>query len=103
MTVRHVVMFRRRPDVAEQRALEDELTRRLDALGPGLAGLESWRLAANEHDRPLCWDYVLEADLADADALAAYLAHPEHEALLPELRNYFELAVVDYDPRRSRG
>ena len=58
---------------------------------------------ANEHDRPLCWDYLLDADLADAEALAAYLAHPPHQALLPELRAYFELAVVDYDADQSRG
>ena len=101
MTVRHLVMFRRRPDVTEDRELEDGLTGRLDALGSGLAGVESWRLAANEHDRPLCWDYVLEAELTDEAALAAYLSHAEHQTLLPELRAYFELAVVDYDPRRS--
>jgi hypothetical protein len=101
MTVRHLVMLRRRPDVAEEQALEDDLTGRLDALGSHVPGIETWLLAANEHDRPLCWDYVLEADLADRPALAAYLAHPLHQALLPELRAYFELAVVDYDPGRS--
>ena len=39
---------------------------------------------------------MLEADLTDDAALATYLAHPEHQALLPDLRAYFELAVVDY-------
>ena len=102
MTVRHLVMLRRRPDVAEAPALEDGLTSRLDALGSEVPGIEKWLLAANEHDRPLCWDYVLEAELVDDAALAAYLAHPLHRALLPDLRAYFELAVVDYDPRSPR-
>jgi hypothetical protein len=100
MTVRHLVMLRRRPDVAEEPSQAEGLTRRLDALGTEVPGIERWLLAANEHDRPLCWDYVLEAELADITALAAYLSHPLHRALLPELRSYFELAVVDYDPRR---
>lgn len=97
MTFRHLVMFRRLAGVPEDRATQVDLTARLDALGAAIAGVESWRLAANEHDRPLCWDYVLEAELTDDAALAAYLAHPAHQALLPELRAYFELAVVDYD------
>ena len=103
MTVRHVVMLRRRADVAEQLAQETDLTARLTGLGAEVPGIERWSFAANEHDRPLCWDYLLEAELADAAALAAYLAHPLHQALLPELRAYFELAVVDYDPRRTDG
>ena len=102
MTVRHVVMLRRLRDVVPDRAVEQDLTSRLSGLAAHVPGLESWQLAANEHDRPLCWDYLLDADLADADALAAYLAHPLHQALLPDLRAYFELAVVDYDPRSPR-
>jgi Stress responsive A/B Barrel Domain len=103
MTVRHVVMLRRRSDVAADVSAEQELTSRLDALSDEVPGLDSWLLAANEHDRPLCWDYLLEAELVDGDALAAYLVHPSHQALLPELRAYFELAVVDYDPDQHRG
>jgi len=101
MTIRHVVMLRRRPEVAEQRALETDLTTRLTGLGTEVPGVDQWSFVSNEHDRPLCWDYLLEAELADAAALTAYLAHPLHQALLPELRAYFELAVVDYDPRRT--
>lgn len=101
MTVRHVVMLRRRSDVIEEPVLAEGLTSRLDALGSQVPGIESWLLAANEHDRPLCWDYVLEAEVVDDTALAAYLSHPLHRALLPELRSYFELAVVDYDTRRA--
>lgn len=99
MTTRHLVMLRRRSDVAEDPALAESLTRRLDALGSQVPGIERWLLATNEHDRPACWDYVLESELADDAALAAYLGHPLHQALLPDLRAYFELAVVDYDPR----
>lgn len=95
MAIRHVVMLRRLPGVSAEEA--SDLTGRLDALGSQVAGLSQWRLVANEHDRPLCWDHLLDAELEDADALAAYLGHPAHQALLPDLRAHFELAVVDYD------
>ena len=54
MTVRHVVMFRRRPDVA----CSPTHSRRIwwfgsTTLGSDDPGIETWRLAANEHDRPL--------------------------------------------------
>ncbi len=75
---------------------------RLGTLGSDVPGIQHWQLVRNEHDRPLTWDYLLEADLSDADALAAYLAHPSHQTLLPALRSYFELAVVDYDPHEAR-
>ena len=103
MSVRHVVMLRRRADVTADEATERDLASRLDALGDQIPGLGGWLLAENEHDRPLCWDYLLDAELADAEALAAYLGHPLHQALLPELRAYFELAVVDYDASQSGG
>lgn len=96
MTTRHLVMFRRLADVPADHAREADLLTRLGALGDSIAGIETWRLAANEHDRPVCWDHVLEADLTDDAALATYLAHPEHQALLPDLRAYFDMAVVDY-------
>ena len=96
MTTRHLVMFRRLADIPADPAHAADLLSRLDALGSTIAGVEAWRLTANEHDRPICWDHVLDAELADDAALAAYLAHPEHQALLPELAAYFEMAVVDY-------
>jgi len=102
MTVRHVVMLRRLPDVVAEESVERDLTTRLAGLGTDVPGIERWRFAANEHHRPLCWDYLLDAELGDADCLAAYLGHPAHRELLPDLRAYFELAVVDYDPGRTR-
>ncbi len=96
MTVHHVVMMRRHEDLSPDPATEQGLVRRLEALGDGLPGVEGWSVAADQQRRPLCWDYLLDARLSDVEALASYLAHPLHQALLPELRAYFELAVVDH-------
>ncbi len=94
--LRHIVLFRRKPDVAPDTMLEDRLAARMTALGAEIPAIATWRFARNEMDRPICWDYVLESEVADADALNAYLFHPLHQALVADLKPYFEWAAVDY-------
>jgi hypothetical protein len=96
MTMRHIVMFRRKADVARDAALEEALVNRMAALGAQIPAVQHWKFAANELDRPICWGYVLEAEVADAKALDAYLLHPLHQALVTDLKPYFEWAAVDY-------
>lgn len=96
MLMRHIVIFRRKADVGKNTALEKALTGRMAALGANIPAIRSWRFAANELDRPICWDYVLEAEVADAKALDDYLFHPLHQALVADLKPYFEWAAVDY-------
>jgi hypothetical protein len=92
----HIVMFRRRADVPADAALESALIARMDALGSQIEGIRGWHLAANELVRPVSWDYVLESAVEDETALNAYLFHPLHQALIAELKPYFEWAAVDY-------
>ena len=94
--LRHVVLFRRKRDVAPDASLETALTARMAALGAEIAAITFWRFARNEMDRPICWDYVLESEVADAAALDTYLFHPLHQALVADLKPYFEWAAMDY-------
>lgn len=92
----HIVLFRRKPDVAADSVLEQSLVARMDALGSRIEVIRDWRLSANELVRPISWTYVLESSFDDAEALDAYLFHPLHQALIADLRTYFEWAAVDY-------
>nr|WP_315595248.1 Dabb family protein [uncultured Cupriavidus sp.] len=94
--LRHIVLFRRKPDVAPDPARETALAARMTALGAEIPAITFWRVARNEMDRAICWDYVLESEVADAAALDAYLFHPLHQALVADLKPYFEWAAVDY-------
>ena len=91
----HIVMFRRKPDVVANTGLEASLVERMDALGTQIAGIRGWRLSTNELDRPICWGYVLESRFDDASALNEYLFHPLHQALIADLKPWFEGAAVD--------
>lgn len=94
--LRHIVLFRRKADVANDPLLEAALTERMLALGAQIGVIRTWVFRANELQRPICWDYVLESEVDDAQALDAYLFHPLHQALVADLRPYFEWAAVDY-------
>ncbi len=94
--LRHIVLFRRRQEVPKDEALEAALVARMAALGTEIPVINHWTVAANELVRPICWDYVLESEVADAEALNAYLFHPLHQALVADLKPYFEWAAVDY-------
>lgn len=94
--MRHIVLFRRRADVAKDESLEHALADRMEALGAQIPVIQKWVFAANELARPICWDYVLESEVADAKALDEYLFHPLHQALVADLKPYFEWAAADY-------
>ena len=92
----HIVMFRRKADVAANAGLETALVERMDALGTQITGIRGWKLSSNELERPICWGYVLESQFDDTSALNEYLFHPLHQALIADLKPYFEWAAVDY-------
>lgn len=94
--MRHIVMFRRLPGVDPQPELEAGLVAQMRGLREKIDFIRDWRVAANELDRPICWDYILESSFDDADGVARYLPHPAHQALVTDLKQYFEWVAVDY-------
>ncbi|MFJ4256346.1 Dabb family protein [Pseudomonas monteilii] len=94
--MRHVVMFRRLSEVPAQPTLEAALVERMRGLPERIDFIRDWHVAANELERPICWDYLLDSSFDDAAAVERYLPHPEHQALVKELKHYFEWVAVDY-------
>lgn len=94
--MRHIVMFRRLPGLAAEPSLEAELVERMRTLPEQIDFIRDWRVEANELERPICWDYLIDSGFDDAEAVARYLPHPAHQALVKDLKLYFEWAAVDY-------
>lgn len=101
--MKHVVMFRRHPHVEKNASWEQTLVARMRGLNQEIDFIRDWRVSANELDRPICWDYLLESVFDDADAVARYLPHPAHQALIADLKTYFEWVAVDYSMQPSNG
>ena len=94
--MRHIVLFRRQLNVLADPKLEQALVERMDALGKQIPGIRNWIFRKNEVARPICWDYVLDSAVDDVKALNDYLFHPLHQALVADLKVYFEWVAVDY-------
>ncbi len=94
--LKHIVLFRRKADVAENENLEASLVGNLASLGGQVPGIVHFRVAANELEGPIGWDYILESRFKDAAALQAYLKHPLHRTAVKEATPYFDWASVDY-------
>jgi hypothetical protein len=94
--MRHIVMFRRLFGVTANPELEQQLVQRMHQLPEQIDFIRGWTVAANELDRPICWDYVLDSSFDDAEAVERYLPHPAHQALVMDLKQYFEWVAVDY-------
>lgn len=100
--MKHIVMFRRLPSVAKNIELEKHLVQWMNDLREDIDFARSWKVSANELERPICWDYLLETTFDDAEAVNRYLPHPAHAALVTELKKYFEWAAVDYTEADTR-
>lgn len=94
--LKHIVLFRRKADVAEDESLESSLVGKLAGLGSQVPGILHYRIAANELSGPIGWDYVLESNFQDAAALQSYLKHPLHRSAVKEAAPYFDWASVDF-------
>jgi hypothetical protein len=94
--MKHIVMFRKLPGIPRQRDLEEHLVARMMALNAEISFVREWRVSANELDRPICWDYVLESSFDNPDDLERYLPHPAHVSLIQALKTYFEWVACDY-------
>jgi hypothetical protein len=94
--LRHVVVFKKKPDTSEETVRE--IMRRLEALQgqiPGLTSITCHRGLPSE--RPVVWTFLLDSTLERADQLQGYLEHPAHVAVNEWMSPFLESrAVIDY-------
>ncbi len=79
MMLRHIVMWRFKPGVDRDAAFAS-VKRELEALAGRIPGLLRLDVARDLGLDARPCDIVLDADFADAAALANYQAHPLHQA-----------------------
>lgn len=92
--VDHVVLYRLRPgtDAAQIAAVERLLRGLVDAI-PGVLGFRSGpNVGPPGYTEGYDWGFVME--LVDLAARDAYLAHPAHVAILPDVEAISEAVLV---------
>lgn len=99
--IRHIVMFKMKPESHGKTALENalEAKERAEKLIDLVPTLDKLEVCINtEKASPDNYEFALVCDFADIDALNAYQVHPEHVAFGQFINPRRELrACIDYE------
>ena len=83
--IKHIVMWKLKDHAegADRLANAREMKRRLDACAALVPGIHAFEVSLAQPGLEATYDVVLYSEFADRGALAAYAAHPTHQALMP--------------------
>jgi heme-degrading monooxygenase HmoA len=83
--IKHIVMWKLKEQAegADRAANALEMKRRLDACATIVPGIIAFEVTLAQPDLEATYDVVLYSEFADRAALAAYIAHPVHQAVVP--------------------
>lgn len=88
----HLVTFRWKSDVPQ--ADIDSLCNQLRTLAPKVSGLLAFQFGINAGLRPGTGDFGIVAIMETAEALHAYMEHPEHKRVVQEWTNRMSEARI---------
>ncbi|MBQ8686980.1 MAG: Dabb family protein [Ruminococcus sp.] len=99
--IRHIVMFKLKPEYEGRTAMENarEAKERAEKLIDLVPTLDKLEVCINtEKANPDNYEFALVCDFADIDALNAYQVHPEHVAFGQFINPRRDLrACIDYE------
>lgn len=91
--IKHIVMWKLR-NKADAEIIKDNL----EALVGKIPGLLKLEIGIDFSNKEQSADIVLYSELEDREALSAYQAHPEHQAVIPLVQAAtVSRLVVDYE------
>ena len=95
--IRHVVMFRWKPDTADEDV--DSVVARLQTMPELIPEIREYRFGADLGINDANWDFVVVADFETADDYLTYRDDPRHRALVAEAigPHLEERASVQYE------
>lgn len=83
--IKHIVLWKLKEQAegAGRAANASEMKRRLDACADIVPGILTFEVTLAQPDLEATYDIILYSEFADRAALAAYIAHPVHQAVVP--------------------
>ncbi|GHH69770.1 hypothetical protein GCM10018793_02750 [Streptomyces sulfonofaciens] len=94
--IRHLVLFKLNQGVKRDDPRVAEGYRAFKELGDRIPELKFWECEWNISERPIAYDFAINAAVEDADALRRYLAHPDHQAGVALWREFSTWVIADY-------
>lgn len=95
--IRHIVLFKLLDGVTRDDPRAVSAFDALAKLDDVIPELRFWQVGWNISDRDIAYDVALIADVDDAGALRRYVVHPDHQAVLPLLREVSTWVVADLE------
>ncbi|MFF2852398.1 Dabb family protein [Streptomyces sp. NPDC058001] len=95
--IRHLVLFKLNDGVVREDPRVVEGVKAFKALGGLIPELAVWECEWNISDRPIAYDFAINAAVADADDLRRYLEHPAHQAGVALWREFATWVIADYE------
>ncbi len=96
--VKHIILWQLREDIDDPARVKADMKRELEALAGQIAGTVCLRVHTDALPSSNA-DVMLESAFTDADAYAAYIAHPLHQAAADNyVRPYIRTRLcMDYE------
>jgi len=95
--IRHLVLFKLNEGVTPEEPRVAAAAQGFAELGALVPEVASWETGWNIADRPIAYDFGINASVADADALRTYLESPPHQAAVAPWTEFATWVVVDYE------
>jgi len=98
--IKHIVMWKLKEQAegADRLANAREMKRRLEECAQIVPGILAFEVAVAQPGLEATYDVVLYSAFEDKAALAAYAAHPTHQALMPFIKAVREeRQCMDYE------
>ncbi|MFD6341519.1 Dabb family protein [Streptomyces sp. NPDC060131] len=95
--IRHLVLFKLNEGVTRDEPRVIAGVTAFKELDGQVPELEVWECAWNISDRPIAYDFAINAAVADHAALQRYLDHPAHQAGVAQWREFATWVIADYE------
>ncbi|AXG79007.1 Dabb family protein [Streptomyces paludis] len=95
--IRHLVLFKLNDGVARDEPRVIAGVTAFERLGGQIPEIEFWECAWNISDRPIAYDFAINAAVAGPAALQLYLDHPAHQAGVALWREFATWVIADYE------
>ena len=97
MSIRHIVLFRLNAGVLPGDPRVREAIAASSALSNSVAGGQDWHIGPDLSGRDVAVDFAGVGDFASRDALAQFLADPQHRAAAWQWAQVGTITIADID------
>ena len=95
--IRHIVLFKLKAGVARDDPRVVQWVNMMRELPRQIPTCVDWESGWNITDRPIAYDFGLNSSFRTKDDLAAYLPHPDHQAMVAVAKQVADWIICDSD------